>query len=218
MKRADGLAIPEGLDDLLDPARVALVIYDMQVGICSQIRESSAIIAKVSELLEAARSAGVRTIFTRHMSLPLELMGVMQYRTAMAWQRLDDPAQVKPWFLRDSPGFAITPELEPLPSEAIFDKITMSGFEGTPLTIALRDCGITALMLAGIALEVGIEPTARHAADLGFVPILVADACGHGNAEAAERSLGALRYSGDTVVTDVASVAGILHRIESRCA
>jgi len=30
--------------------------------------------------------------------------------------------------------------------------------------------------MAGIALEVGIEPTARHAADLGFIPVLVQDA------------------------------------------
>jgi biuret amidohydrolase len=80
--------------------------------------------------------------------------------------------------LRDSPGFAIVPAIQPLPSEAIFDNITMSTFEGTPLTIALRDCGITAIALAGIAMEVGIEPTARHAADLGSVPVIIADSCG----------------------------------------
>jgi hypothetical protein len=40
---------------------------------------------------------------------------------AMAWQGVDDPREVKPWFLRDSPGFAIVRQLAPLPSEAIFD-------------------------------------------------------------------------------------------------
>ena len=49
------------------------------------------------------------------MGLPPELMGVMAYRTAMAWQRTDDPTKVKPWFLRDSPGFGIVPELQPSP-------------------------------------------------------------------------------------------------------
>src|SRR6266566_7899085 len=62
----------------------------------------------------------------------------------------------KPWFLRDSPGFHLIPELNPLPSEAIFDKITMSAFEGTPLNIALRDCGIDAFAIVGIAMEIGI--------------------------------------------------------------
>jgi biuret amidohydrolase len=50
-------------------------------------------------------------------------MGVMAYRTAMAWQRTDDPTKVKPRFLRDSPGFGIVPELQPSPREAVFDKM-----------------------------------------------------------------------------------------------
>jgi nicotinamidase-related amidase len=130
-------------------------------------------------------------------------MGAMQYRTAMAWQHMADPTDVKSWFLRNSPGFAILPELAPRSSEAVFDKITMSAFEGTPLPIALRDCGITSVVLAGVALEIGIEPTARHAADLGFVPILIEDACGAGNPEAAARSLATLRFLGDAIITDV---------------
>jgi biuret amidohydrolase len=136
-------------------------------------------------------------------------MRSMQYRTAMTWQRKQDPAQVQSPFLRDSPGFAIVPELQPIASEAVFDKITMSAFEGTPLTIALRDCGVRAIVLVGIALEVGIEPTARHAADLGIVPILVRDACGHGNAEAAERSLQALGSAGDSAITEASTVREI---------
>jgi hypothetical protein len=52
---------------------------------------------------------------------------------------------VKRWFLRDSPGFPILPELAPLPSEAVF--------------IGLRDCGINAFLIAGVAMEIGIEPS-----------------------------------------------------------
>ena len=42
------------------------------------------------------------------------------------------------------PGFELAPELEPRPGEAVMDEITMSAFEGTPLDIVLRDCGIRA--------------------------------------------------------------------------
>jgi nicotinamidase-related amidase len=35
----------------------------------------------------------------------------------------------------------------------------MSAFEGTPLSIALRDRGISSIAIVGIAREVGIEPT-----------------------------------------------------------
>lgn len=189
---------------------MALLIYDMQVGITRQVKDADAIVRNVRQVLEAARAASIRTFFTRHMSLPKPLMGAFQYRMAMAWQRLDDPDKVVPWFLRDSPGFGIVPELAPTPDEAIFDKITMSAFEGTPLSIALRDCGISALAIAGIAMEVGIEPTARHAADLGIVPVIIADACGAGHKEAAQRSLESLTFAGDAMITSTGEFCRIV--------
>jgi nicotinamidase-related amidase len=210
MQEFAGIIIPRSLDEIITPQNTALIIYDMQVGIVHQIKNGQETSQNVSRVLAAARAAGVRTFFTRHMSLPRELMGAFQYRTAMAWQRVDSPEKVKPMFLRDSPGFQIIPELQPLPSEGIIDKITMSAFEGTYLEIALRDCGIRSFLIAGIALEIGIDPTCRQGADLGFWPILVQDACGFGNEEAATHSLASLRHMGDTMITDVETVCGIL--------
>ncbi|MPY88928.1 MAG: isochorismatase family protein [Luteitalea sp.] len=205
-----GLHIPRALDEACDPQRLALIVYDMQVGILGQIKNGTEVTAKVVEVLHAARHAGVRVFFMRHMSLPNELMGVFQFRMAMAWQRVSRPADVKPWFLRDSPGFHLVPEVAPLPSEAVFDKITMSAFEGTPLDIALRDCGINAFVIVGVATEVGIEPTVRHGADLGYIPIVVTDACGAGHQEAGDRALASLRYTGDAILTDVAEISEAL--------
>jgi biuret amidohydrolase len=212
MKAINRLSIPTTIDDFCDPTRLALVVYDMQVGIRSQIADGDRIVGAVGRVLAAARAARVRTIFTRHMSLPVELMGIMAFRTAMAWQKKTNPDEVTPWFPRDSPGFAIVPELRPQPSEAVFDKITMSAFEGTPLAITLRDCGIIAVAFVGIALEVGIEPSVRHAADLGFTPIVIADACGPGHADAAARSLESLRFTGDALIDDEAPFTARLKR------
>jgi len=200
------------LPEICSGQQVALLVYDMQIGIARQINESEAVVANVGRVLKAARDARIRVFFTRHMSLPLELMGAFQLRMAMAWQRVEDPGQVKPWFLRDSPNFQIVPELTPLRSEAILDKITMSAFEGTPLNIALRDCGVTAVAVAGIALEVGIEPTVRHAIDLGLIPVIISDACGSGNPDAARRSLESLAFEGSTLVTDVATFTDLIRR------
>jgi biuret amidohydrolase len=216
MERAFGLEIPQTLADVCDPRRLALVVYDMQVGIVNQIKNGAEVIKQVLQVLEAARRAGVRVFFTRHMSLPKELMGVFQTRMAMAWQRVNSPAEIKPWFLRDSPAFHLVPELNPLPSEAIFDKISMSAFEGTPLDIALRDCGINAFVIAGIAMEIGIEPTVRHGADLGYIPVVVTDACGAGHVEAAERSIASLRFTGDALLTDVQTITQLLHAVTGK--
>jgi len=213
MQRAFGLEIPQTLDDVCDPKRLALVVYDMQIGILSQIENGAQITSRVVRVLSAAREAGIRVFFTRHMSLPKELMGVSQFRMAMAWQRVKSPHEVKPWFLRDAPGFQLVPEMNPLPSEAIFDKITMSAFEGTPLDLALRDCRLDAFAIVGVAMEIGIEPTVRHGADLGYTPVVVKDACGFGHRDAADRSIASLEFAGDALFTNVEAICSQLKAV-----
>jgi nicotinamidase-related amidase len=210
MQHAFGLEIPATLDEACDTKRMALLVYDMQVGILNQIKNGGEITEKVLRVLQTARAAGVRVFFSRHLSLPKELMGMFQVRTALAWQKVESIEQVKPWFLRDSPQFQIVPELSPQPNEAIFDKITMSAFEGTFLNVALRDCDINRLAVVGIAMEIGIEPTVRHAADLGYIPIVVTDACGAGHVEAAQRSLASLAFTGDALLTNVETICQLL--------
>src|SRR6516164_2180021 len=82
MERAYGLDVPRTLEDVCDPRRLALLVYDMQVGIVDQVPDARPTIAGVQQVLAAAREAGVRTFFSRHMSLPKQLMGSSQLRTA----------------------------------------------------------------------------------------------------------------------------------------
>jgi nicotinamidase-related amidase len=90
----------------------------------------------------------------------------------------------------------------------------MSAFEGTPLELALRDCQITAFAIVGVATEVGVEPTVRHGADRGFIPVVITDACGTGDPAAAKRSLEALAFTGDAILADVATITGLLGGVE----
>jgi nicotinamidase-related amidase len=210
MKQFHGLAIPTAIEELCEPQRTALLVYDMQVGICSQIREGARVVERCAVALAAARRAGMRVVFTRHLSSPKSWMGMTQLRSAMAWQRTVDPEAVKPWFLRGAPAFEIVPELRPSADELVLDKLSMSAFEGTPLSYALKDCDILGVAIVGIALEIGIEPTVRHATDLGFIPIVLADACGIGNAEAGARSLDTMRFVGEAVISDVDTFSRLL--------
>ena len=207
MQRIHGLTIPETLAEAAAPDTTALIVYDMQVGILHQLPDGKAVLDKVLALLALARKAGVRVIFMRHMSLPKRLSGVFQTRQMMVWQRKTDPAEVEPWFLRDAPGFSLAPELGVRDDEAILDKITMSAFEGTPLAIALRDCGLKTFLLCGVATEIGLEPTVRHGADLGFIPIVVEDACAGGHKEAADRAMTSMRFMGDAMFCTTADLA-----------
>jgi nicotinamidase-related amidase len=210
MKQAHNLSLPLRIADICNASHTALLVYDMQTGIQSQIKDGGKITSTCVVALAAARKAGMRVVFTRHLSSPRPWMGLTQYRTAMAWQETDDPSAVKSWFPRNAPSSAIVPELAPTEDELVLEKIGMSAFEGTPLAFALRDCGVVGLAIVGIALEIGIEPTIRHATDLGFVPIVLRDACGFGDREAADRAISTMQFIGDAELIDVATFATLL--------
>jgi nicotinamidase-related amidase len=119
---------------------LALVVYDMQVGVLGQLPDAEAVVARVVEVLATARAGGYPIFFLRHMFLPNRLKGTFGLRMAMAWQHVGSPAQRQDFLLRDSPEFALVPELSPRADEAILDKTTMSAFEGTPLEPARHCC------------------------------------------------------------------------------
>ena len=111
MDRFNGLDIPETLEDALDPATLALLVYDMQVGVLAQFADRERVLANVLRLLDAARAA---------------------------------------------------------------------------------------------------RSTVRHSSDLGYVPIVVPDACGAGSSDAAARSLDALAFAGDAMLADTDAVCAAL--------
>lgn len=43
MERAYGLEVPQTLEEACDPERLALIIYDMQIGVLRQIKNAAAI-------------------------------------------------------------------------------------------------------------------------------------------------------------------------------
>lgn len=204
MDQRNGLDVPGSLADACRPERLALLIYDMQIGILEQISDREKVIRNVREVLDAARAANVRTYFTRHVTLPVELMGAAQLRMWRAWQGVDRVQDVRSPFLPDAVHTQIVPEVAPDEREAVLDKLTFSAFAGTPLEMALRGAGVSSIAIVGVATEIGIEPTVRHAGDLGFISVVVTDACAAGNAEAGARSMETLRFLGEAFLTDVA--------------
>jgi hypothetical protein len=58
---------------------------------------------------------------------------------------------------------------------------------------------------------IGIEPTVRHGADLGYIPVVVTDACGAGHEDAGRRALESIQFAGDAFVTDTDTIGKIWH-------
>jgi nicotinamidase-related amidase len=209
MQRAFGIEVPETLEEVCRPESAALLVYDMQAGIVPHVLDPEAFVGRVVRVLEAARASGVPVLFCRYASVPNELAGVFQLRTAMAWQRAKRLEDVESLFLPGSPAYELIPELKLLESEFVFDRLAMSAFVGTPLELLLRGRGVNALVVVGAVLEIGVEPTVRHGCDLGFIPVVVTDACGVVDEEAGRRSLASLDYAAMSLQTDVESITRI---------
>jgi nicotinamidase-related amidase len=195
VQHAFGMAIPDNVAEMCDPRTAAVLVYDAQVSILTHVRDADAVVERAREVVDAARAADVPVVYVRHVSLTPSHMGVAALKTAMAWQRVKSAADVRSTFPPDAAHTQVIPELAPEHGEPVFEKLGMSAFVGTPLEVVLRDRRVTTLLLVGAVLEIGIEATARHAADLGFLPVVVEDACGVVEPEAAERSLASLDYS-----------------------
>ncbi|MEU0538670.1 isochorismatase family cysteine hydrolase [Nocardia sp. NPDC005978] len=212
MRHGNGVEIPETLEDVCAPERMALIVYDMQVGVLGQLEHGPQIIERVVRVVEAARRGGYPIIFLRHMFLPKRLMGAFALRMAMSWQQVDSVEAVVPILQRDTPGFQLVPELQPRAGEIVFDKTSMSAFEGTPLASTLRDLGIGAYAITGVALEIGIAPTVTHSTDLGFVPIVVRDAVGGKDEAGLARAWDEFAFQGHVIETDVDTIAPLLEK------
>jgi nicotinamidase-related amidase len=65
-------------------------------------------------------------------------------------------------------------------------------------------------------MEIGIEPTVRQGADLGYIPVVVKDACGSGHRDATARSIASLEFAGDALLTDSDTFCARLGRIDPR--
>jgi hypothetical protein len=59
-------------------------------------------------------------------------------------------------------------------------------------------------------MEVGIEPTIRHGADLNLIPVMAMDACGSRNQVLKEKSTSTLRETGEVFISTMSEIDSIL--------
>jgi nicotinamidase-related amidase len=83
----------------------------------------------------------------------------------------------------------IVPELNRQPSDHVVTKRTWGAFTNTDLEKYLRECGVTQVVITGVATTAGVKSTARHAHELGFNVALAADAMTDMNADAHHNSI-----------------------------
>lgn len=86
--------------------------------------------------------------------------------------------------------------------------IRVSGFANSSLDLLLRSRGMDTLLLTGVATNITVEGTARHACDLGYRVIVLSDCT---SSESPETLFAALNTLG--VLTEVATSADVIEAL-----
>jgi nicotinamidase-related amidase len=187
------LPLPLHTKDFLDPRRAALVMWDMQNGLAGRAPRVGTIRDNALKLLDAAERHGLPVIWSRHLLPPLHLTTGPFLLFLMKKQKVDHPDKLVP---NMQPGMEDTnfiDGLTPRPHHIVLEKSQPSLFVDTPLDLRLKTLGVDTLIICGVATDIGIEFTCRHAAALGYFTVVVEDASGAYSDEAHERSLAFLR-------------------------
>ena len=169
-----------------DAATTALLVIDIQQGQITQDPDGNLardypqiirfwndqietrVIPNTWRLQDYFRGRGMPVAFTRN--------GAVTSTAAETTQRLR-PASLRGAGHRGTPAYEIDARIAPLADELVVDKLTSGAFSCTWLDHALRNMGVTGLVLTGVVSDMCVLGTARVAAELGYWTMICEDAC-----------------------------------------
>ncbi len=201
-------ALPQSLDDFLAPKTTALVMWDMQKGLAGKAKHAAKVAANAKLLLDAAERAGVQVIWSRHVLPALHLTAGPFLLFLMKKQKVDHPSKLAPTMQEGMEETEFLDGFKPAPHHIVLEKSQPSLFVDTPLQLRLATLGVRTLVLCGVATDIGVEFTARHAAACGFYSVIAEDATGSYTDEAHERSIAFLR-NWTTPVVSTAEICAV---------
>jgi nicotinamidase-related amidase len=177
----------------VDPKVTAVLAWDFQRGLGGHATNIDQLRQVVPALIETARAAGALIVRSRHIAPPPALMTDTEVWRIMRKQRVESEVELEPYMQRDSEDTEFVEGFEPQSGDLVVEKSTPSLFFDTIADARLRAAGIRTLVMTGVATDIGIEFTARHALALGYFPIVVTDGVGAYSQAANDRSLENLR-------------------------
>ena len=158
---------PYAVEDavLVDPARTALVVIDMQNDFVQRggsllVPDAEATIPAIRRLLELARLNRMRVVYgqdTHHRGDP-------------EWEMWPEHCLEGSW------GWEIIAELAPGVDDTVLRKVRYDAFFGTSLDHLLRLWGVDTLIICGTVANIGVQYTAASAALRWYHVVIPRDA------------------------------------------
>jgi nicotinamidase-related amidase len=184
----EGKQVCTELAELVEPARTALLLVDMQrdfvergglfatLGIDLTMYDQMR--PRLAALLDAARRHGVLVIHVQNTALPDRMSdspAQIRFNLRMHEAARRDGPPLR-YTLPGTPGHEFVRELAPLPGELVVRKYRSSAFWGTNLELLLRSNGIQTVVVGGCTTEGCVESTARDAMFSDHY-VVIADDC-----------------------------------------
>jgi ureidoacrylate peracid hydrolase len=182
-------ARPQAID--LDPTRTAVIVVDMQNAFASKggmfdlaghdISGAAGAVRATKTVAAAARAAGVPVIYLQ-MGFAADLSDAGDpdspaYHKELALILMRQRPELRGRLLvRGTWDWQIVDALAPEPGDVVIPKTRYDGFTRTDLDARLKALGVRNLLFSGIAANICVESTARHAFFLEYWPILIEDA------------------------------------------
>jgi len=172
----------------IEPRRTALIVVDVQnSAFADQARASNLyfqrclndlVLPNLQRLIGVARNTGVEVMYTvienltqdgRDRSLDYKISGI--------------------FIAKGSPDAKVIHAIAPADDDIVLAKTSSSLFNSTNCDYLLRNLGIEHLIVTGLLTDQCVDHTIRDAADRGYRPICVTDACGTLTPERHENAL-----------------------------
>lgn len=161
------------LEKKLEPAHTALVVIDVLNDFCAPdgamaregfpVESAQAMAERVPALAAAAREAGALVVFVRNVYSTEPNLYLSDVWLEQATRRRSGSYTVRPVCVPGSVGADFYGGVRPGPEDAVVVKHRFNAFIGTDLDVVLRARRIRTLVFAGVATNVCIESTVRHA-------------------------------------------------------
>ena len=178
MIRWAGMEILEQFNEVVDPKHTGLLLWNFSPGVISRCFNSAAVLANTRALVAKARERGVRLLYSKPGPLNWESIGAPMLRMRLKQLRVSNPSATD-WLPKDSAREnSFVEGLEPAKDDIVLEKFVPNAFLGTSFEWWLRKHRLKTLVLAGAALETGIDGTARDALNLGYYTVIVRDCVG----------------------------------------
>lgn len=172
---------PLPLNYLLTKTQKALVLVDVQNEFCHpdgvfgkkgcDLSTITDMMVALNRLVDSARAKGIPVVFIQNIE--------DDNTDSFAWRMRPDAKEdsANEGVCRRGTWGTELYGFEPEDNDILVQKNRFSGFLNTPLDSILRNRGIETLVLTGVATNICVETTARHASILDYHVILALDAC-----------------------------------------